>query len=427
MGTFQVADRCVFQPGQAIDGRYTVRKTLGEGSFGVVYLVEDYQRTRYALKLLRLWEVPGEIRDELNGRFEREYKTGLIRCDNLVHALARGRVGGNPYIIMEFCPGGDLEALLGKGDPRNAQICRDILTGLSALHAQHIVHRDLKPENVLFKQDGKAALTDFGIVGDREHRMTVRNILGKPTQIFGTYAYMPPEQVGRTRGATVLPTTDIFSFGVLAYQLLTGELPFGALESHNDLAEYQIRGKKGEWSRSRLLRVADSQQWQRVIEGCLHPDYRQRLQTADEVMRLIPRQQAYRLPYQPQPLPAQRLRQSDSCVLRVARGEESGRVYDLGRLLESGQRVVTIGRQQGNDVCVKSSRSDFLSRFHCTMEYTGQYWLLRDGQLRRDTRQWTASLNGTFVNERKVPPGGYYLRSGDKIAIGDVILTFENY
>lgn len=74
--------------------------------------------------------------------------------------------------------------------------------------------------------------------------MTERNIFGKPNQIFGTYAYMPPEQVNRARGeATVLPTTDIFSFGVLAFQLLTGSLPFGELTNHNELAMYQKRGK----------------------------------------------------------------------------------------------------------------------------------------------------------------------------------------
>jgi serine/threonine protein kinase len=131
----------------------------------------------------------------------------------------------------------------------------------------------------LFKQNGKAALTDFGISGDRTHRMTQRNIFGKPNQIFGTYAYMPPEQVTRARGgATVLPTTDIFSFGVLVFQLLTGQLPFGTLESHNDLAEYQKRGKDGIWNRGLLQNVPNGQQWTRMIEGCLTPDFKERLQ-----------------------------------------------------------------------------------------------------------------------------------------------------
>ena len=124
------------------------------------------------------------------------------------------------------------------------------------MHTRGKVHRDLKPENVLFKSNGIAALTDFGIAGDRNKRMTERNIFGKPNQIFGTYAYMPPEQVNRMRGeATVLPTTDIFSFGVLAFQLLTGSLPFGELSSHNELALYQKRGKNGDWNRQKLTQL----------------------------------------------------------------------------------------------------------------------------------------------------------------------------
>ena len=259
MGSYQVVDRCDFQAGNVINNQYTVRKTLGEGSFGVVYLVEDRRGSKYALKLLRLWEVPADIRQPLMERFEMEFKTGQIDCDNLVRSLDFGTVGGNPFIVMEFCPGGDLEPLLGKSEAQAPRICQDILIGLNALHTQGKVHRDLKPENVLFKQNGKAALTDFGIAGDRTHRMTQRNIFGKPNQIFGTYAYMPPEQVTRARGgATVLPTTDIFSFGVLAYQLLTGVLPFGQLESHMDLAEYQKRGKDGYWSRDRLCNLHNS-------------------------------------------------------------------------------------------------------------------------------------------------------------------------
>ena len=74
--------------------------------------------------------------------------------------------------------------------------------------------------------------------------MTERNIFGKPYQIFGTYAYMPPEQVNRGK-STVLPTTDIFSFGVVMYQLITGVLPFGKLDDQNDLVRYQKRGAAG--------------------------------------------------------------------------------------------------------------------------------------------------------------------------------------
>ena len=424
MNNFQVVDRCDFQPGAVIDNRYTVKKALGEGSFGIVYLVEDSRGNKYALKLLRLWEVPSEIRKPLMERFEMEFKTGQIDCENLVHSLDYGTVGGNPFIVMEFCPGGDLEKCLGHCDADAPRICGEILVGLHALHTQGKVHRDLKPENVLFKQNGKAALTDFGIAGDRTHRMTQRNIFGKPNQVFGTYAYMPPEQVNRVRGgATVLPTTDIFSFGVLAFQLLTGELPFGRLEDHNDLVEYQRRGKSGIWNRNSLERFSNAQQWIEVIEGCLQPDFKRRLQNANEVMRLLPQGRQYVAPaqnfsYQP-PV------QSHGFQLRVMQGEEYGRTYNL---LNANRRILTVGRHPDNAVFVKSDFSDFVSRFHCTLEASADFkqWNIRDGQWRRDLGEWADSVNGTYVNSVQVGRDGYYLKVGDIVTIGDVTLRFES-
>ncbi len=427
MAEYQVVDRCDFRPGQVVNGQYFIKKTLGEGSFGVVYLVDDTYGNRYALKLLRLWEVPSEIRQPLMERFEMEFKTGQIPCENLVQSIDFGEVGGNPFIVMEFCPGGDLEPLLGK-TTNATRICQEILSGLSALHTQGKVHRDLKPENVLFKQNGVAALTDFGIAGDRTHRMTQRNIFGKPNQIFGTYAYMPPEQVNRARGgATVLPTTDIFSFGVLTYQLLTGNLPFGTLESHNELAEYQIRGKNGDWQRDALRHLPNAHEWTRLIEGCLVPDFRHRLQTVKDVLDLIPQDahapnmQPVRLyTYQPQ-------QHTRGYILRIMQGDEYGRTFDISSIVQSGLKILTIGRQKDNTICVKSDHSDYLSRHHCTIESGVGQWIVRDGQWRRDQGKWVNSRNGTYVNSHAVSHFGYYLKPGDIITIGDVTMRFENY
>lgn len=428
----QVVDRCDFHPGDVIDHRFSVKKLLGEGSYGAVYLVEDGGKNPYALKLLRLWEVPSEIRGELEGRFQVEFKTGQIDCPNLVQSLGHGMVGGNPYIIMEFCPGGDLQPYLGKPEGRAVQICRDILTGLHALHNEGKVHRDLKPENVLFKKDGKAALTDFGISGDRNHRMTQCNFFNKPNQIFGTWAYMPPEQVSRARGgATVLPTTDIFSFGVLAYQLLTGALPFGKLETHNDLAEYTDRGKKGAWDRQTLSLSSEGRQWEKLIDGCLVPDFKERLQSVREVMQLLPQQyQNSRTPnavflssgYVPSP-------QTNGYLLRVLQGEDYGMTYDLTKMVRGGRRILTIGRQSDNNIFIKSIYSTYVSRYHCTLEANPDLteWILRDGQWNNQFRQWNLSRNGTFVNSKLVGQSGFYLKPGDIITLGDMTMRFENY
>lgn len=410
MGSYHIVERCVFETGDVINNLYTVRKTLGEGSFGAVYQVTDQRGQPYALKLLRLWEVPSDTRQPLTERFEKEYQTGQIDCENLVRSIDYDSVGGNPYIVMEFCSGGDLNPMLGNCEDQAPRICQDILNGLHALHARKIVHRDLKPENVLFKENGKAALTDFGIVGDRLHRMTQLSLFGKPDQVFGTYAYMPPEQANRARGgATVMPTTDIFSFGVLAYQLLTGHLPFGQLESHNDLVDYQKRGKEGLWHRSVLNKLHDGQQWMKLIEGCLQPDFKLRIQAVEEVIRQLPKGVEH------------------SYLLKVVKGEEPGRVYNLSQLFNSQGSNLTVGRQQGNAVVIRSERDNLMSRFHCTIEAnTGhRQWKIRDGHLQQDQQRWVASRNGTKVNGRSIPQSGFYLKSGDTIIIGDAVLKFE--
>ncbi len=420
-----VVSRCDFNIGGYIDGKYCVTRQLGEGSFGKVFLVEDFSHREYAIKLLKLWEVPPDIRDALTNRFEMEYQTGRIDSPYLVQALNRGIVEGNPYIVMEYCPNGDLTQYGGKNWMKIGQ---EILLGLKALHSRGKVHRDLKPENVLLRSNGTAALTDFGISGDRNKRMTERNILGKPMQVFGTYAYMPPEQVKPRNGdATVLPTTDIFSFGVMMYQMLTGNLPFGSLNNHNDLANYVSNADKGVWSRSALDYSDSGRQYKSIIEGCLIPDFRNRLQSVDEVLKLMPVQ----IP-QEQEFAYQKPSHIVGYLLRIMQGEEYGKTYDITTISHNGN-VITMGRNDlgvSNSIAIQEQQSCYISRRHCTLEYdmAGHTWYIRDGQWdKNSTLGWKNSLNGTFVNSKEVNKNGYYLEVGDIISIGDTKLRFEAY
>ena len=282
--------RCDLGRGDCINRSFVVEKPLGEGAFGQVFKVKKVgSSVLFALKLLKLWTVDPADRDKLLKRFQQEYDTGHIHNDYLVQSFDKGSLNGNPYILMEYCPGGDLLQAVETSQVNLAKAGSEVLLGLKALHVNGKVHRDLKPENVLIKEDGTAALTDFGISGDRNKRLTERGISGVPKEIFGTYAYMPPEQINPKRGdATVLPTTDIFSFGVMMYQLLTYELPFGPLCNEADLYTYVMRAGKGDWNRDLIQKVSDGDAWTPLIEGCLHPDFHRRLQTTDEVLALIP-------------------------------------------------------------------------------------------------------------------------------------------
>lgn len=420
-----VPERCDCRPGDLVGMKYRVDKVLGQGSFGVVYQVRDMDDKVWALKLLRLWDVPSTIRQPLISRFEMEYKTSCIRSRNLVHSVDSGYFKGNPFLVMEFCDGGDLSKYVGKSDVQLSRIAYDVLNGLHDLHANGKVHRDLKPENVLFKADGTAVLTDFGISGDRNKRMTERNIFGKPTQIFGTYAYMPPEQVNRARGnSTVLPTTDLFSFGVMMYQLITGELPFGKLEDQNDLVRYQKRGKAGEWDRIRLISMPEGRKWENLIAKCLVPDLKDRIHSAKEVMALLPDAGIIVSGGAEQ---ESKSASSSIKVLRVMQGKEYGKIYDLNELVnESGRRLLTIGREEVNSIPIADYSESYVSRRHCTLENIGaSYWQIRDGQWDAENCTWKNSMNGTYVNSDMVSENGKLLQDGDIITIGDVKLKYD--
>ena len=442
-GGLPIPERCVCNPGENIAQHYVVDKMLGEGSFGVVYKVKDRAGKVWAIKLLRLWDVPSSIREPLISRFEMEYKTSCISSRNLVHSVDSGFYKGNPFIVMEFCDGGDLAQYIGKQNIPLVRIARDVLSGLHDLHINGKVHRDLKPENVLFKSDGTAVLTDFGISGDRNKRMTERNIFGKPVQIFGTYAYMPPEQVNRARGnSTVLPTTDMFSFGVMLYQLITGELPFGKLDDHNDLVYYQKRGKIGDWDRRKLLSMPMGGEWESLIAKCLVPDFKDRIQTADSALKMLPQRDyvsgnlisnANHAPQIPNQSNSQVVSNSmkipvvGKSQLRIMQGKEFGKVYDLDAIMKScGRRLLTLGRGADNSVCIVDFSDSYLSRKHCTIEYVqNSRWQIRDGQWNAESKMWHPSTNGTYVNSESINQESRVLNAGDIITVGDVKLRFE--
>jgi len=431
-GQYITCDRCVFHPGDSINNDYRVDKMLGAGTFGCVYKVRDSGGGAYALKLLKLWEIPSEEREELLKRFNMEYETGHIESNYLVHSYTKGTVRGNPYIVMEFCPCGDLMTKAEKGNVDFAAVGRDVLYGLRDLHRRGKVHRDLKPENVLIRQDGTAVLTDFGISGDQNNRLTQRGIFGVPQQQFGTFPYMPPEQINPRRGnATVLPTTDIFSFGVMMFQLLTYELPFGDCETEADLPRYIERGRRGQWNRDLLRKIPAAKQWENLIEGCLVPNFKERLQSVDDVLKLMP-QRAEQHPYQSTLHESSETwnKAKNGILLHIMQGEEYGAKYRLDNLIKGACRIIRVGRLDDgvvNTIPIKDTLNGYISRYHCTLEQnveTGQ-WIIRDGQWRDG--QWKNSMNGTYVNSAEIDKNGVGLNVGDIITIGDVKLRVEGY
>lgn len=209
--------------GRTIAGRYRITGVLGRGGMGVVYSGEHLELERpVAIKVL-----PGMFsRDsEVLKRFEREARTASkVAHENVVTVYDYGRLeSGEPYLIMERLTGRDLDVVLAEKRRLTAEETIDVLVplaeALDAMHAQGVVHRDIKPSNVFFTSKGTVKLVDFGLAVFRQtgERLT------QTGNVVGTAEYMAPEAA---RGSLVDARGDVYSVATLAYELLTGSLPF---------------------------------------------------------------------------------------------------------------------------------------------------------------------------------------------------------
>ncbi|TML74818.1 MAG: Stk1 family PASTA domain-containing Ser/Thr kinase [Actinobacteria bacterium] len=202
------------------DGRYRIMRKLGAGGMADVYLAEDQELgRRVAIKILNDRHAND---DQFIERFRREAKNAAaLNHPNIVSIYDRGNAEDTYYIAMEFLDGRSLkELIVGRGAaPINVAIeyARQILSALRFAHRHGIVHRDIKPHNVLVDGEGRVKVTDFGIARAGTSQMT------ETGSIVGTAQYLSPEQA---RGGEVDPRSDLYSLGVVLYELLTGKTPF---------------------------------------------------------------------------------------------------------------------------------------------------------------------------------------------------------
>jgi len=221
-------------------GRYEVSGELGRGAMGIVYKGSDPTIHRVvAIKTLRLSEFDEEEVGEIKERFFREAESaGMLNHPNIVSIYDAGEEHDLAYIAMEFLQGGDLaeftrkEKLLPMRDVLN--IVAQVADALAYAHGKDVVHRDIKPANImLLKDTGDIKVTDFGIARITSSSKTRTGV------ILGTPSYMSPEQVS---GKRVDGRSDIFSLGVVLFEMLSGQKPFAS----DDITSlmYQIAREK---------------------------------------------------------------------------------------------------------------------------------------------------------------------------------------
>lgn len=422
-----VAHRIDPKEGDVVDARFRIIKNIGNGSYGNVFLVQD-PYGYYAMKILHLFDVLPDSHDELVKRFKQEYDTAKMPGEYFVHSLEYSDVKGNPYFTMEFCPNGDLAKFVGRNTSLLPRLAHDILLGLYDLHSEGKIHRDLKPENVLIRESKRAALTDFGVVGVKnpKRRLSSVDIFRRPKQRFGSPLYMAPEMHDlKGGGVTYLPTIDIWSFGVVLYELLTfGRFPFGDPQVLSDFPQYMQNAKNEMWNRQSLREVPYGCEWLPIIEKCLKANYRERYQSVLDIIRDIEPLIGTSNPIRPK----ERLSRSASITkLIITQGEDMGMIYHLHDLIEGKGRMVRIGRSIQNDVVLKDNIDTYVSRHHFTLECSrdGRYWIIKDGQWIKEERQWISSTNGTYLNASPVSPDGQKLFTGDIITVGEYKLKVE--
>ena len=202
------------------DGRYRIMRKLGSGGMANVYLAEDQELgRRVAIKILNDRHAGDE---QFVERFRREAKNAAsLSHPNIVSIYDRGEAEGTYYIAMEYLDGRSLKELILSRGPAPMSVAvdyaRQILSALRFAHRNGIVHRDIKPHNVLVDPEGHVKVTDFGIARAGASQMTEEG------SIIGTAQYLSPEQA---RGTQVDQTSDLYSLGIVLYELLTGQVPF---------------------------------------------------------------------------------------------------------------------------------------------------------------------------------------------------------
>jgi Tol biopolymer transport system component/serine/threonine protein kinase len=274
---------------------YEIREELSRGGMGIVYRALDVKLERdVALKIL----LPDLVKNEARKRrFIQEAKlASALKHPNIAVIYEIDDAADETFIAMELIEGSKLSDLLASERPsisRATAMAVEILEGLSSAHEKGIVHRDLKPANLMVTEDGHIKIIDFGLAklvervpsvndADSDAQTKVKGDT-QEGQILGTVAYMSPEQA---RGQTIDHRTDLFSFGIVFYEMLTGETPFQGSSAVETMSAI-INQPAPPVSRSVKGPLAEA--LSRIVERCLEKDPEDRYQTAKDLLSEVRR------------------------------------------------------------------------------------------------------------------------------------------
>ena len=424
--------RCDFRMHDMIDGKFRVERVLNSTRTDQIFKVNDTSGNEYILKLLKLWEVESGLRQKMLLSADNEIKSCQIKSNYLTNIIQTGVINGNPYLIMEYCKSVDLSYLIRNRRLNIVKTAKEILYGLRDLHKSGKVHCQLTPESILITDGNHVKLTNYVILGGRANLLASKNKTLHSQSIDKSLAYQAPELYRLEQCSTILPSVDIFSLGVILFQLLTGELPFGRLATETDWIHYQSRAKNNDWNKNALLRNEQRDMWMDILEVCLSSDATTRAKDVDEIINKLPNDECRYVSVAGSRVEAPQSIQH-GIMLHVMQGDEFDKYYRLPEIMQSPQRIITIGRADAsvfNMIQLYEQSSAYISRRHCTIEFDDEndIWYIRDGQWDKNNNEgWSCSLNGTFINSEQVTKEGHKIVPGDIISIGDMKLRVEAY
>jgi serine/threonine protein kinase len=267
------------QPAYLLNKRYRLLSPLGAGGMAVVYKAQDLALGRLvAVKILR---EPLTNDPDFLARFQQEARAAAnLAHPNIVTVHDFGRDGGRNYIVMEYIEGKDLKTLIKEGSPfkpdRALDIAIQICAGIGYAHRAGLVHCDVKPQNILVTPDGRVKVTDFGIA-----RALATLQPGETTDVvWGSPQYYSPEQAA---GEAPTPASDVYSIGVVMYEMLAGRLPFVA-STQQALAMMHLRDEP---PRLTLFNPSLPETLERVVHKVLAKEPSARYRTADQLGRIL--------------------------------------------------------------------------------------------------------------------------------------------
>jgi serine/threonine protein kinase len=264
--------------GFLLDGRFRLDEVIGRSGMATIYAAEDLEAARRVA--VKVPKMKIESDPVSYGRFQREERIGSMMKDpSLLEFIRVDIPKSRPYIVTELLDGCTLAWVMHRvrplAEPDALKIASAVCDGLRTMHRRGFIHRDLKPGNIMICRDGRLCLMDFGLAEETDEG---RGLLAGLTPLFGTPEYMAPEQVANRRNDQ---RTDIYSLGVVLYEMLTGRLPFEA----QDVWSAAHMRVSGDPVPLRALNGDVTPEAEEIVLHAMRRDPRERHQTVAELKR----------------------------------------------------------------------------------------------------------------------------------------------